>query len=233
MVGSSGATRSAPNVAVPLHALFEAVSDGVLITDAAGTRTYSNQAMQELLGTDPTAEATAGAPQWLPEAHQARYHEVVSRTARSNAGDEIVVLEWAVIDASGAERPVIARLFPVRGANGGDSTAVLWLMQPVHADGDEVPSEWGAALERIAAEVNRLGFGAGPQATPISHGYEGADRLTRREQDVVQCLLEGERVVSIAERLDLSPHTVRNHLKSIFRKLGVHSQAELVRHVRG
>jgi DNA-binding CsgD family transcriptional regulator len=235
MGGFTGATRSAPNVAVPLHALFEAVSDGVLITDAAGTRTYSNQAMQDLLGVDPAADSTSAAPAWLPQVHQARYHEVIRRTAQSDAGEEIVMLEWAIIDSAGVEHAVIARLFPVRGPNGGDSSAVLWLMQPVHPKPEaEVPSaEWAAALERIANEVQRLGFGAHGTATPISHGYEGADRLTRREQDVVQCLLEGERVVSIAERLDLSPHTVRNHLKSIFRKLDVHSQAELVRHVRG
>lgn len=230
-MGFSG-TRSAPNVAVPLHALFEAVSDGVLITDAVGTRTYSNKALRDLLGSDPTADAGSAAPDWLPPAHQERYHEVIARTARSEPGDEIVVLEWAVVDASGRERPLIARLFPVRSSNGGDSAAVLWLMQPVDTPTTGA-AEWGAALERIAAEVARLGFGGSARAVTVTHGYEGAERLTRRERDVVQCLLEGDRVVSIAERLDLSPHTVRNHLKSIFRKLGVHSQAELVKHVRG
>ena len=232
MVGFSGVTRPAPIVAVPLHALFEAVSDGVLITDAVGKRTYSNQVMKEMLGTDPAADVTSAAPAWLPEQHRERYHEVIARTARSEPGDEIVVLEWAIIDVDGNERPVIARLFPVRGPNGGDSAAVLWLMQPVEtASGG--PDEWSAALERIASEVTRLGFGGSAPRVSVTHGYEGAERLTRRERDVVQCLLEGERVVSIAERLELSPHTVRNHLKSIFRKLGVHSQADLVKHVRG
>ena len=32
----------------------------------------------------------------------------------------------------------------------------------------------------------------------------------------------------LLQLLEVSEHTVRNHLKSIFRKLGVHSQAELV-----
>jgi DNA-binding CsgD family transcriptional regulator len=52
--------------------------------------------------------------------------------------------------------------------------------------------------------------------------------LTRREQEVLELLLGGQRVASIARRLFVGQHTVRNHLKSIFRKLHAHSQAELI-----
>lgn len=58
-------------------------------------------------------------------------------------------------------------------------------------------------------------------------GAEGA--LTAREHEIVRLLLSNGRVRSIAEQLDISPHTVRNHLRSVFRKLGVHSQVELIR----
>jgi DNA-binding CsgD family transcriptional regulator len=37
----------------------------------------------------------------------------------------------------------------------------------------------------------------------------------------------------IARRLGLSPHTVRNHLKAMFRKLGVSSQADLLERLSG
>ena len=57
-------------------------------------------------------------------------------------------------------------------------------------------------------------------------------RLSPRETEVLDRLLEGHRVTSIADQLEVSEHTVRNHLKSMFRKLGVHSQAELVGLVR-
>jgi DNA-binding NarL/FixJ family response regulator len=57
-------------------------------------------------------------------------------------------------------------------------------------------------------------------------------RLTVREQDVLARLMNGERVPWIAADLFVSQSTVRNHLSSIFRKVGVHSQAELIRRLR-
>ncbi len=56
--------------------------------------------------------------------------------------------------------------------------------------------------------------------------------LTKREQEVVARLADGERVATVAKALFVSPHTVRNHLRNVFQKLGVHSQPELLAHVR-
>ena len=56
----------------------------------------------------------------------------------------------------------------------------------------------------------------------------GLDLLTGRETEVLERLMAGARVPQIAEQMYLAPPTVRNHLSSIYRKLGVHSQAELV-----
>jgi DNA-binding CsgD family transcriptional regulator len=58
------------------------------------------------------------------------------------------------------------------------------------------------------------------------------ESLSKREQEVLAYLVEGERVATVAKALFLSPHTVRNHLRSIFAKLGVHSQPELLEYVR-
>ena len=52
--------------------------------------------------------------------------------------------------------------------------------------------------------------------------------LTKREKEIVLELLDGGRVATIAELFGLSPRTVSNHLKASFRKLGVHSQVELI-----
>jgi DNA-binding NarL/FixJ family response regulator len=52
--------------------------------------------------------------------------------------------------------------------------------------------------------------------------------LTSREEEIVALLADGWRLAHIARTLFVSAHTVRNHLKAIFRKLDVHSQIALV-----
>ena len=44
----------------------------------------------------------------------------------------------------------------------------------------------------------------------------------------MRLLLAGERVPRIARQLYLAPSTVRNQLSSVYRKLGVSSQQELI-----
>jgi DNA-binding CsgD family transcriptional regulator len=52
--------------------------------------------------------------------------------------------------------------------------------------------------------------------------------LSPREREVVEWLRAGLRPTVIAARFSITHHTVRNHLKHIFRKLGVNSQIELL-----
>jgi DNA-binding NarL/FixJ family response regulator len=52
--------------------------------------------------------------------------------------------------------------------------------------------------------------------------------LTDRERDVLGCLAEGHRRCDVAERLHLSPNTVRTHLQNLMGKLGVHTALEAV-----
>lgn len=56
--------------------------------------------------------------------------------------------------------------------------------------------------------------------------------LSERELEIAKALARGHRVSQIARMYKISPHTVRNHFKSIFRKLQVHSQVELLARLR-
>ena len=57
--------------------------------------------------------------------------------------------------------------------------------------------------------------------------FFGRDFLTEREAEVLQLLLRGHSTKSIAERLGISPETVKLHRKHSYAKLDVSSQAEL------
>jgi DNA-binding CsgD family transcriptional regulator len=51
--------------------------------------------------------------------------------------------------------------------------------------------------------------------------------LTPREQEVAQLMLRGATTAQVAQRLAISPHTVTDHIKSIFEKTGARTRGEL------
>jgi DNA-binding NarL/FixJ family response regulator len=55
-----------------------------------------------------------------------------------------------------------------------------------------------------------------------------SDRLSERQQDVLQCLVDGMSTDEIVEHLRLSRHTVRNQTQRILTRLGAHSKLEAV-----
>jgi DNA-binding NarL/FixJ family response regulator len=57
---------------------------------------------------------------------------------------------------------------------------------------------------------------------------KASNRLSNREQEVVQQVAEGLSNHDIAKQLHLSDHTVKNHLFHIFDKLGISNRVELV-----
>jgi len=83
--------------------------------------------------------------------------------------------------------------------------------------------EGGAPTSPLVAR-KLLGY-VKQQAAPATMPFD----LTKREQDVLNLLVEDDTEVRIAERLGVSPHTIRTHVKNLYRKLQVHSRAQAVR----
>lgn len=106
-------------------------------------------------------------------------------------------------------------------------------LRAVEGEGD---AGRAAALERhlwrIAREVEMSGVVAGFSGVPDPREIPGLSELSGRQWEVLTRLLRGERVPAIAKALFVSQSTVRNHLTDMFRKLGVHSQAELLELLR-
>lgn len=83
----------------------------------------------------------------------------------------------------------------------------------------------------IWANSHHLSIAVGALATsPMVRAVnsEGMNLLSERELQVVRCLAEGMTNREIAERMNLSQHTIKNYLFRVFDKLGVSSRVELL-----
>jgi len=78
-----------------------------------------------------------------------------------------------------------------------------------------------ATKELLALVQDRL-------AAPGGERPEAATSLTRRELDVLRLMVQGINTAGAAEKLHVSPATIRNHVQNILGKLGVHSRLEAV-----
>jgi DNA-binding CsgD family transcriptional regulator len=105
--------------------------------------------------------------------------------------------------------------FALAGAGGPATASVI----------DRV-AELELRLRRIGAEVRTAGVDLGRSAGPEDHPALG--EISARQWEILDRLLSGQRVPTIAKELYLSRSTVRSHLAAIFRKFGVHSQPELL-----
>ncbi|GIK77483.1 MAG: DNA-binding response regulator [Acidobacteria bacterium] len=84
-----------------------------------------------------------------------------------------------------------------------------------------VSKSWRAA--DIAMAVRMVGNGM----TVFEPGAEPAEAgLSAREREVLRLIAAGATNREIAERLYLSPHTIKEYTSSLYRKLGVRNRAE-------
>ena len=91
---------------------------------------------------------------------------------------------------------------------------LLEAIKELHHGGAPMTSE-------IARRVIESFFHAKPTAHP-------QDKLTAREEEILECLAKGFVTKEIADKLAVSYDTVRYHLKHIYDKLHVHSRTEAV-----
>jgi DNA-binding CsgD family transcriptional regulator len=83
---------------------------------------------------------------------------------------------------------------------------------------DLLVSQLDVAFRRVAA----FRFAADPVQVPSGEWCD----LSSREQEVLEWICQGKANADIGAGLGISPFTVKNHLRRIFRKLGVRSRFE-------
>jgi pimeloyl-ACP methyl ester carboxylesterase/DNA-binding CsgD family transcriptional regulator len=124
----------------------------------------------------------------------------------------------------------------------GEGLSLLRLVSP---EGDEAVFGYVVAEERMP-EAMRRRFGVSKPLPKDAVVFVAPDReaandepkmyrdtfgLTPAEARLAACLKDGLSLKEAAEKLGLSVNTVRNQVKSVFEKLGVNRQSDLIRHL--
>lgn len=103
--------------------------------------------------------------------------------------------------------------------NGSDPVASRLLVSTVQPRDDKLfPSHGLVAVFVVAGECEEAA------KEDVIGQWLG---LTGAEARVAGLIAQGRRPAEIAEEIELSVHTVRHHIKSIYRKTGAHSQSQL------
>ena len=135
-------------------------------------------------------------------------HEVVELTAAPDA----ILTDDAI--GNSAHAPAVA-IGPVEGNIAGRLPSLA------------TPQQIDAALRAVAAGLTVRG----PSQQNRNFGplaEEAWPVLSPREIEVLEALSDGLSNKATARRLGISPHTVKFHIESLFKKLGAASRAEAV-----
>ena len=213
--------------------VIETMHCGLVAEDVDGTVVFVNQRLLGWLGYEKDEVVGQPISMLAPPELRGLLEEDLQA---AEAGDLRARL-MAIRRKDSTTFPVVTipqRLFDAEGNFDGYFAIVVDLGAVLTARqiGPEHPVDIRETLGRIAMELQSICLSAvvGNSSVPLHHP-ELSD-LSPREAEVLSLLITGDRVPTIAERLHISQHTVRNHLKSMYRKLGVGTQSELIELIR-
>lgn len=217
-----------------LRGAFEDAEPALIAHELSGRILYANAAFGRLVGLP--SETLRGCdppyPFWHPRhAAQARAQlELVLSGQGERLGLRSIEARFRRSDGRTIDVVLAGGALRLRGELAGYGGFAI-----ERTDGNQDALGAGVAAVFSAVEALQgtlLAAGGAPATLAASPPRLEPLGATPREQQVLGLLLEGLRVPSIARRMQVSPHTVRNHLKSLFRKARVGSQAELIERYR-
>jgi PAS domain S-box-containing protein len=202
-------------------AALDAIDEGVLVQDAETQVVYANRAASELLGVD--REQLRGRSE-LPTPCE----------CLSESG-EALPERWPSVDALRTGRPQRPRVIGLPRPDG----RVRWVRVSARPIGRSVLTSMldvtalRTAEEDAATLASRLD-GNGARKDKSDGNGNGSRRepgkgvLSPREHQVVELLASGNTGEEVAERLGISPATVRVHVRNATGKLGASTRTQAV-----
>ena len=178
----------------------------LLLLNVRGEVVYTSESAWEMLQAEPAI----------------RLHGRTLRLQDKAGQDQLDRLLTASFDSDNAHAPVTGGVVPVWRYG---RTPLLMQVMPLHpdADGHLMPVPAHAAIYLVDGE-QETEFDLGKLAALLD--------LTPAEARVAALVAQGEKPTDIAASGNVSIHTVRSQIKSIFLKTDVSSQAQLTKLVR-
>ena len=214
-----------PESTLTAAAALDAIDEGVLVQDSETHVVYANRAAGELLGVDredlrgrselPTpseclSESGEALPERWPSAEALRtgrpQRPRVMGLMRPDGG-----MRWVRVSSRPIGRSVLTSLL--------DITALR------NAEKDAATLASRLSGDRRVKGTNGNGNG---HTSPKSNGKGGKGVLSPREHQVVELLAGGNTGEEVAERLGISPATVRVHVRNATGKLGASTRTQAV-----
>ncbi|TNC05288.1 helix-turn-helix transcriptional regulator [Methylobacterium terricola] len=183
-----------------------------------------NEAFATMFGGPGDNSGAVASRLWVDEAEQARFKRTLKRS------EGVRGFEARLRTQDGEILDCLVSAEPVR-INGG--TFVLCAIQDITAR-KRTETELIAAIETVMADASWFSHGVieklALMRNPSPPGKPAAlvEKLTRREHDLLEGICKGATDPEIAAELGLSLSTVRNHLASLYRKIGVNRRSAVV-----
>jgi PAS domain S-box-containing protein len=215
-----------PESTLTAAAALDAIDEGVLVQDAETQVVYANRAASELLGVDrdelrgrselPTpseclSESGEALPERWPGAEALRtgrpQRPRVMGLQRPDGG-----MRWVRVSARPIGRSVLTSLLDITALRNAEEDAATLASR---LNGDRSPSGGN-------------GNGNGHKSSKSRAKSKGNGVLSPREHQVVELLASGNTGEEVAERLGISPATVRVHVRNATGKLGASTRTQAV-----
>jgi PAS domain S-box-containing protein len=209
---SSDVTRALKST--ELERALEQAGDGVMVVGSGGRIALWNPAAEKILGYSardvlgkPCCEILAGRDE-----HDNRLcYQGCHVMTLVKLGEAVRSFDMQLQTKRGDSVWINISILALPNGRPGDSVAVYLFRDVTAAHGI-----LGVVRERQTS------------AAPPPAASEIGETLTRRETEILKLMAAGLNTRDTAERLHVSPATVRNHVQNIFTKLEVHSRLEVV-----
>lgn len=184
--------------------------DGVVVADGDGRVLLWNRAAERLLGWSAAEAVGRTSCELLEGRNDTRpCGEACPIRAAARKAEAVESFDLRARTKAGREIRLNVSTLTLP-AEPGAGACSIHLFRDVTARPTTTNGTNGTAVERAAVAVDN--------GVP----------LTRREREVLRLLSTGANTRTAAERLGVSPATIRNHVQNLLGKLGVHSRLQAV-----